>query len=117
MNRPDIPLTRRHFLALAGLSAGSLILGCAVNPVTGKQQLMLVSESDEKQIDRVNSPHQFSADYGPVQDRQLSRYVAGVGAAVSTATHRTNLPYRFVPLNAGQHRYHPGDPPGTWERG
>ena len=75
MYNQDILLSRRHFLALTGVSAGSLILGCAINPVTGKQQLMLVSEGEEKQIDRVNSPHQFSADYGPVQDKQLSDYI------------------------------------------
>ena len=100
MNLPDIPLTRRNFLALSGISAGSLILGCAVNPVTGKRQLMLVSEGEEKQIDRVNSPHQFSADYGPIQDKQLSNYIAGVGKSVGAVTHRPNLPYRYVPLNA-----------------
>lgn len=100
MNLHDIPLTRRNFLALSGISAGSLILGCAVNPVTGKQQLMLVSEGEEKQIDRVNSPHQFSADYGPIQDKQLSNYIAGIGKSVGVVTHRPNLPYQYVPLNA-----------------
>jgi hypothetical protein len=100
MNSHDIHLTRRHFLALTGSAAGSLILGCAVNPVTGRQQLMLVSEGEEKQIDRVNSPHQFSADYGPIQDKQLSDYIADVGRSVSKVTHRTNMPYRFIPLNA-----------------
>ena len=100
MNIPDIPLTRRHFLALSGLSAGSLIFGCAVNPVTGKQQLMLVSESEEKQIDKVNSPHQFSADYGPVQDNKLTEYISGVGTLVGNVTHRSSMPYRYIPLNA-----------------
>jgi predicted Zn-dependent protease len=100
MNLLDVSVTRRNFLALTGSAAGSLILGCAVNPVTGKQQLMLVSEGEEKQIDRVNSPHQFSADYGPVQDNQLSNYITGVGKSVGNVTHRPNLPYRFIPLNA-----------------
>jgi predicted Zn-dependent protease len=100
MNIPDIPLSRRHFLALSGLSAGSLILGCAVNPVTGKQQLMLVSEDEEKQIDRVNSPHQFSADYGQVQDKALNDYITGVGTLIGNVTQRSNMPYRYIPLNA-----------------
>ncbi|MDF1526023.1 MAG: M48 family metalloprotease [bacterium] len=100
MNLFDIPLSRRRFLALAGISTGSLILGCAVNPVTGKQQLMLVSEGEEKQIDRVNSPHQFSADYGPIQDKKLSTYISGVGSSVGAVTHRPDLPYRYIPLNA-----------------
>ena len=100
MNISNALLTRRHFLALTGTAAGSLILGCAVNPVTGKQQLMLVSEGEELQIDRVNSPHQFSADYGPVQDKKLKDYVTGVGSSVGKVTHRSDLPYRYVPLNA-----------------
>jgi len=100
MDKLFLPLSRRHFLALLGTSAGSLILGCAVNPVTGKQQLMLVSEGEEKQIDRVNSPHQFSADYGPVQNPPLTGYVDGVGRSLAVKTHRPQMPYRFVPLNA-----------------
>ncbi len=100
MKNPDFLINRRDFLILASASAGSLILGCAINPVTGKQQLMLVSEGEEKQIDRVNSPHQFSADYGPIQGKQLSNYITGVGRSVGAVTHRPNLPYRFVPLNA-----------------
>jgi predicted Zn-dependent protease len=100
MNLYESFLTRRHFLALAGISAGSLFLGCAVNPVTGKKQLMLISEAEEKQIDQENSPHQFSGDYGTVQDPELSLYVRGVGETVAKRTHRPDLPYRFVPLNA-----------------
>jgi predicted Zn-dependent protease len=100
MGTENLRLTRRHFLALGGLSAGSFMLGCAVNPVTGKQQLMLVSEDEEKQIDRVNSPHQFSADYGPVQDEELSEYVRSVGSSLGRVTHRPNMPYRYIPLNA-----------------
>lgn len=100
MNPLDIPLTRRNFITLIATAAGSLILGCAVNPVTGKQQLMLISEGDEKRLDRVNSPHQFSADYGAVQDQRLTDYIDGVGRSISAKTHRPGLPYRFVPLNA-----------------
>jgi predicted Zn-dependent protease len=100
MEISDLLINRRNFLILAGTSAGSLILGCAVNPVTGRQQLMLISEGEEKQIDRANSPHQFSADYGPIQDKQLSDYIADVGRSVGKVTHRTNMPYRFIPLNA-----------------
>jgi predicted Zn-dependent protease len=100
MNISEMFLTRRNFLALGGMTAGSLILGCAVNPVTGKKQLMLVSEGEEKQVDRVNSPHQFSADYGPIQNKPLANYILGVGNTVGVVTHRPDLPYRYVTLNA-----------------
>jgi len=61
-------LSRREFLQLSALASAGLIFGCAVNPVTGEKQLMLVSEEWEVQVDRQNSPHQFSADYGAIQD-------------------------------------------------
>ncbi len=51
-------------------------------------------------MDRTSSPHQFSADYGEVLDSPLSQYVTGVGKQVAAVSHRQNLPYRFVPLNA-----------------
>ena len=79
----DISLTRRNFLALTTTATGSLLLGCAANPVTGKKQLMLVSESEERRLDRENSPHQFSADYGTVQEPRLAEYLQEVGSAIA----------------------------------
>jgi len=99
----DIPISRRSFLALTALTASTaapFFAGCASNPVTGKRQLMLVSEAEEKRLDAESSPHQFSADYGMVQDEGLRRYLAGVGSSIASRTHRPSLPYRFVPLNA-----------------
>ena len=65
-------LSRRQFMQLALLTAGGLMVGCATDPVTGRSQLMLVSEESELNIDRQNSPHQFSSDYGKLQDRRLN---------------------------------------------
>ena len=45
-------MTRRQFLWLTSISAAGLMSGCATNPVTGKQQLMLLSEDQEIQIDK-----------------------------------------------------------------
>ncbi len=91
---------RREFLRLAGLSAAGLAVGCAVNPVTGESQLMLVSERQEIQLDRSNRPHQFSADYGPVQDKSLNEYVNRTGLDLAKRTHRPDLPYSFRAVNA-----------------
>jgi hypothetical protein len=55
--------SRRDFIKLTGLTAAGMALGCAVNPVTGQSQLMLVSEGDEVQLDHQSSPFQLSADY------------------------------------------------------
>jgi predicted Zn-dependent protease len=93
-------MTRRDFVRLAAISSTGLLAGCAVNPVTGKSQLMLVSEEQERSIDKANSPHQFSADYGALQDTALNAYIDRTGKAVAASTHRPNMPYSFRGVNA-----------------
>jgi len=94
-------LSRRQFLELsAAAGAGAVLAGCATNPVTGKRQLMLLSEQDEIRLDRQKSPHQFSADYGPVQDEALNRYVSSVGQRLAAGTHRPHMPHSFRAVNA-----------------
>jgi predicted Zn-dependent protease len=94
-------LSRRRFLAfLATLAAAPVFSGCAVNPVTGRNQLMLVGEDDEIAMDRRQSPQQFSADFGPVQDAALNAYVTEVGLAVARQSHRPQMPYSFRVVNA-----------------
>lgn len=93
-------LTRRDFLWLATVSTAGVVTGCATNPVTGQRQLMLVSESGEISADQQNSPHQFSSDYGAVQDQALNNYVTQVGSALSGVSHRPNMPYTFRAVNA-----------------
>ncbi|MBN1626762.1 MAG: M48 family metalloprotease [Deltaproteobacteria bacterium] len=100
--RPRTPrlYSRRDFLKASALASAGLMAGCAVNPVTGEKQLMLVSEEWEIQVDRQNSPHQFSSDYGTLQDAALSRYIQEVGASMAPHTHRTQMPYSFQGVNA-----------------
>jgi predicted Zn-dependent protease len=93
-------LSRRDFLRLSSLTAAGYFFGCATDPVTGKKQFMLVSEDDEIQIDKQNSPLQFSADYGAVQDSQLNRYISEVGNKMAASSHRPNMPYSFRVVNA-----------------
>ena len=93
-------VSRRDFLWISSLSAAGFITGCAVNPVTGKSQLMLVSEETEVQIDKQYAPHQFSADYGVCQDRALNNYISNLGKKMAAETHRPDMPYNFQALNS-----------------
>jgi predicted Zn-dependent protease len=61
---------------------------------------MLVSEQQEIQIDQQYAPMQFSADYGPVQDRSLNNYIDRVGKNMAAKTHRPQMPYSFRVVNA-----------------
>ncbi len=92
---------RRAFLGLStAAAAGSLLSGCATNPVTGQTELMLMSESDEIQIDRQNAPYQFSADYGITHDAQLNGYINSIGQHMAAMSHRPQMPYSFQAVNA-----------------
>ena len=93
-------LSRRDFLYLSGIGTVALLSGCAAHPVTGRRQLMLMSEDQEIRLDQENSPHQISADYGPVQDQTLNDYVSGVGRQIAEQSHRPDMPYSFNTLNA-----------------
>ena len=93
-------IRRREFLRLSSMAAAGLIAGCATNPVTGKSQLMLVSEDKEIQIDKQHSPYQFSADYGTVQDKRLNDYIDRTGKNITAHTHRAHMPYNFHVVNA-----------------
>ena len=104
-NRPiqsktQYSITRREFLWMSSLSAAGFMAGCAANPVTGKSQFMMVSEDQEIEIDKQNSPHQFSADYGPLQDTSLNNYINQTGKNIAARTHRPHMPYSFRGVNA-----------------
>ena len=93
-------LTRREFMWLSSMAAAGYLFGCATDPVTGKKQLMLVSEDTEVKIDQQYSPIQISSDYGAVQDSQLNSYVSQVGNKMAAKSHRPHMPYSFRVVNA-----------------
>ena len=93
-------LSRREFLIMTSMAATGLAVGCATNPVTGKSQFMIMDEKQEIAVDRQQSPHQFSADYGTTQDRALQTYVETTGMRLTRNTHRGQMPYNFHCVNA-----------------
>jgi len=98
-------LNRRQVLHMLGIGVGSLVgqsflSGCAVDPVTGKKEFILLSEADEIALDRKQSPYQFSTDFGQVQDQRLNNYINRVGLELSKRSHRPQMPYSFRAVNA-----------------
>jgi predicted Zn-dependent protease len=93
-------ISRRQFLVMTSMAATSLALGCATNPVTGRSQFMIMDEDQEIAIDRQQSPHQFSTDYGTVQDPALGAYIQTTGKKLAVNTHRPHMPYNFHCVNA-----------------
>ena len=95
-----VQLTRRDFLWMTSMASAGVLMGCAANPVTGKSQLMLMSEEQEVNIDKKQSPHQISSDYGNVQDQALNAYIDRTGKNMAKLTHRPHMPYNFHSVNA-----------------
>jgi predicted Zn-dependent protease len=81
--------------------------GCAVNPVTGKQQLMFSSQEQDIATGAQHyQPSQQSQGGQYVVDPQLTTYVNQVGKKLAAVSDNPNLPYEFVVLN--------NDVPNAW---
>ncbi len=98
-------MSRRDFIWLVSATTATTTLsgtlaGCATDPVTGQQRVMLMSEADEIAIDKQHAPHQFSNDYGRVRDDGLQRYLTQVGNDITRVSHRPHMPYAFHAVNA-----------------
>ena len=77
-----------------------LALGaCAVNPVTGEREIVLVSEGSEIQMGEQNYAPMQQAQGGEYDvDPVLTEYVQSVGDRLAAVSDR-KLPYQFVVLN------------------
>ena len=78
-----------------------ILLGssCAVNPVSGQRQLMLLSEADEIKLGR-QTDAQVIGQYGIYDDAELTRYVSNFCQKLGTLSHRASLPYQCKILDA-----------------
>jgi predicted Zn-dependent protease len=81
------------------LIAVALFPACATNPVTGKNELMLVGESTELQIGQKNFAPTRQSQGGDQQlDPALTAYVQQVGQRLAAVSDR-KLPYEFAVLD------------------
>ena len=85
----------RHATAWALLSVSVLVLaGCVKDPVTGKRELVLVSEAQEIQMGRSASAD-VDASMGIVDNPALNDYVSRLGLSMATVSERPQLPWQF----------------------
>lgn len=80
-------------LALAGLS------GCAVNPVTGNSDFVMMSEQDELSLGS-QSYQEVLKQYPIYQNEKLRAYVQQVGEKIASNSHRSNLQYQFTVVDS-----------------
>ena len=71
-----------------------LAAGCAINPVSGKRELALVSESQEIDMGRQGAA-QVAQTIGLYQDAAVQAYVSRLGLTIAARTERPDLPWEF----------------------
>ena len=76
------------------LLALTILLGCAKNPVTGKRDLMLLSESQEVAMGQQADPD-IIRYFGLYDDKELQRFINEKGQQMAAVSHRKNLKYEF----------------------
>ncbi|MGH8194591.1 MAG: M48 family metalloprotease [Woeseiaceae bacterium] len=89
-------MTRQIPVLVAMLIA---LTACAVNPVTGKREISIISESSEIEMGTQNYAPMQQSEGGEYDiDPALTEYVQGVGNKLAAVSDR-DLPYEFVVLN------------------
>jgi predicted Zn-dependent protease len=74
------------------------ILSCATNPVTGKKELMLLSEADEIKLGQ-ETDLQVVREYGLYEDPKLAADLNGICQRLGKLSHRPTLTYHFKILD------------------
>ena len=74
-------------------------VSCATNPVTGKREFTLMSESQELAIGR-QADVEIQQTMGLYEDGDLQRYVEDIGLALAEVSHRPALPWHFTVVDS-----------------
>jgi predicted Zn-dependent protease len=77
----------------------TLVSGCAVNPVTGETQLMLISEQDEARIG-YQTEQSVKEQYGAYPSSRLQEYIESIGMPMARSSHRPDLDWSFEVMDS-----------------
>jgi predicted Zn-dependent protease len=80
------------------LSSAALLTGCSTNPVSGKNELALMSEAEEVQAGQ-QAHQEVLAKTPPYQNAVLQAYVNRVGQMIAAQSPRNNLHFTFTVLD------------------
>ena len=93
----------RGLLFVASLVTINALTGCAVNPVSGKTEMALLSEKQEIALGKKNDAL-VRKQYGIYQNQALQDYVNRVGQSLVRHSHRPNIKYTFTVLDSPEFR-------------
>ncbi|HLP97900.1 MAG TPA: M48 family metalloprotease [Sideroxyarcus sp.] len=89
----------RNLTTLIILIAAWMLGGCAANPVSGKQDFVMMSESQEIALGR-SADAEVRKQYKVYANPALQSYVNRVGQKIAEHSHRPNINYRFTVLDS-----------------
>jgi predicted Zn-dependent protease len=75
--------------------------GCAMNPVSGRPELALISESQELKLGG-REAEKIEQEMGLVPDEEVTRYLNVLGRRLADESPRANLDYRFYLVDMGE---------------
>ena len=84
----------KKYIIASSLTAFIFFSNCARNPVTGKNQVVLMSEAQEIAMGKEADP-QIVAQYGLYKDDALQAFITQKGKEMAAISHRPNLNYEF----------------------
>lgn len=95
-------LAKRTAAILSLLCVQAVIVSCAVNPVTGKNEVSLVSGQQELAMGKQHYGPTIQAQGGEfLHDAALNRYINEVGQKLAAQSDR-KLPYEFKVINSSE---------------
>ena len=89
-------------LAAAAVAAFLALSGCATNPVTGKKQVVLMSEQQELEMGKAYYPITTQLSEGELPHREVQNLVTRVGMKMARASERPNLPWEFNVVDSNE---------------
>ncbi|MHC4617727.1 MAG: M48 family metalloprotease [Planctomycetota bacterium] len=77
------------------------LAGCAINPITGEEELMLFGDDirQDVSVGRRYAPEVEKQLGGRINNNALQNYVDSVGQRIARVSHRPSLEYHFVALD------------------
>ena len=91
-----------RFIVLASFLFLFSLSQCAVNPVTGRSELSLISESQEIEMGKQYYGPTIQSFDGLYLDDEAETYVSDVGQNLARLSHRPHLDYEFKVVNSSQ---------------
>ncbi len=90
---------RKILRGVAGIGLLAFLAACAMNPVSGRQEFMLLSEQEEIQLGG-QTDAEIVKQYRLYPDSRIAGYIDPLGRRLAKTSHRAELPFQFKILDS-----------------